>query len=249
MDSMWSIGLGFVLFNIVLVILLNIVSNYIYDRVPIKAVVSVSIVITGTLGIIWGLWTDKIPMLLGINLIVAMVMWILLTSIKKKFQKVQISFRTIISVIIAITSNMTVGWKMGVGEVSILSGMTWIFLMMIWVVLNGIIDFLFSVSRTVSGFFTVFEEFLAIRKASLTRQGEIDRGFQEVVQQLTGIVQQLTEVQVDGVSLLVEEIAKLQGELDHNKEFLSKNEEELNNFKEQLSKTVKIPEWMQKFPK
>ena len=84
-------------FNILLVIVVNVVSNYIYDRVPIKAVVGVSILITGTLGIIWGLWIGRIPMLLGINSIVAMMMWVLLTSIKKK---VQMSFRSIISLII-----------------------------------------------------------------------------------------------------------------------------------------------------
>ena len=165
MELIWSTTL-----SIVLGIISGIVGNYIYNRIPKNLtgfIICVIFAVIVALGIIWGMWVGKIPILLGINLIVAMVMWILLTSIKKKkFQKIQISFRTIISVIIAITSNMTVGWKMGVGEVSILSGMTWIFLMMIWVVLNGIIDFLFSVSRTVSGFFTVFEKFLAIRKAS-----------------------------------------------------------------------------------
>ncbi len=107
MDSIWTIVLGFVLFNILLVIVLNIVSNYIYDRVPIKAVISVSAV-TGTIGIIWGLWNDKLPMLLGlygIKLIVAMMLWILLTSGKKK---VQMSFICIISVIIAVTNTISI---------------------------------------------------------------------------------------------------------------------------------------------
>ena len=137
MDSIWTIGLGFLLFNIVLVIVLNIVSNYIYDRVPIKTVVSVSIAITGTLGIIWGLWTDKVPMLLGINLIVAVMLWILLTSIKKKFQ---ISFRTIISVIIAVTINISIGWGLGSANIPVLSGVTLILLMVIWIIVNIFID-------------------------------------------------------------------------------------------------------------
>ena len=134
MDSTWTIVLGFVLFHIVLVIVLNILSNYIYDRVPIKAVISVSIAVIGAIGIIWGLWTDKIPMLLGlygIKLIVAMMLWILLTSIKKKFQ---MSFRTIISVIIAVTINMSIGWGLGSGNIPVLSGVTLILLMVIWII-------------------------------------------------------------------------------------------------------------------
>ena len=236
MDSIWTIGLGFVLFNIVLVILLNIVSNYIYDRVPIKAVVSVSIVITGTLGIIWGLWTDKIPMLIGIKLIVAMMLWGLLTSIKKK---VQMSFRSIISAIIAVTITISLGWGLGSGKIPVLSGVTLILLMVIWVIVNILVDSILSISRTIGDLSRAIGDLISFQKDNLASRGKIIEVFGEAIQ-LFG------ETQLKSASLFKEAFTALQQELDGNEEELRKNTEELRKFEKELSNTVKIPKLFRK---
>ena len=243
MDSIWTIGLGFVLFNIVLVILLNIVSNYIYDRVPIKAVVSVSIVITGTLGIIWGLWTDKIPMLLGINLIVAMMLWILLTSSRKK---VQISFRTIISVIIAVTSYITIRWGMGSGKIEVLSGVTLILLMVIWIIVTIFIDVISSIIRIIENLTSLQEHFISLHKNHLAIQKGNLASREKIIEVFGEALQLLGETQLESVSLFKEAFAALQKELNDNEEELRKNTEELHKFEKELSNTVKIPKLFRK---
>jgi hypothetical protein len=151
---MWTIGLGFVSFNIVLVILLNIVSNYIYDRVPIKAAVSVSIAVTGTLGIIWGIWVGKVSILLGINLIVALAIWIFLSS-----HKCRIS--TTIPIIIMVTAITRMIWGLTVGTVSILVGIIssllmvsilWIILIVLsWILIPRIVEIISGTTKVISG--------------------------------------------------------------------------------------------------
>jgi len=239
MDSIWTIGLGFVLCNIVLVIVLNILSDYIYDRVSIKAVVSVSIAVTGTIGIIWGLWNDKIPMLLGlygIKLIVAMMLWILLTSSKKK---VQMSSISIISVIIAVTNTISIVWGLGIGKIPVLSGVTLILLMVIWIIVTILIDVVSSIVRAIGNIISLQKDIISLQRDDLVSRGKIIEVFGEAIQLLQ-------KTQVENVSLFKEALTELQQELDDNEETLRKNTEELRKFERELSNTVKIPKLFRK---
>lgn len=158
MDSIWTIVLGFVLLNIILVIVLNIVSNYIYDRVPIKTVVSISIAATGTLGVIWGIWAGKVSILLGINLIVALAIWIFLSS-----HKCRIS--TTLPIIIMVTVITRIIWGLAVGTVPILVGIIssllmisilWIILIVLsWILIPRIVEVISGTTKAISRMDTV----------------------------------------------------------------------------------------------
>ena len=235
MDSIWTIGLGFVLFNVVLVIVLNIVSNYIYDRVPIKAFVSVSIAVTGTLSIIWGIWAGKVPVLLGINLIAALAVVVLLRA-----RELPVWFTLV--VICAVSNIINYIWRMSVGNVSISTGTLWIVVMVLVVV----------TCRMVMTTAIIFEAFAGANRVTFEALNEISRLNHIAHTKIINLIHKVVQTQKEersNISALIETLDELRAELDKNMERSDKVREELNNFQEELSRVVKIPEWLQKFTK
>ena len=232
-----------------------------------KISINLVIVITITGLLIWGMWASKIPVLLGINLIVALAIWGFLT-----YRKVPI--KLIIGVIITVTGISTIVSGMSNGNIPTLTGVNSIVLLLLLMCVIAIWDFLSFVWNVIESTDHRLTEFITIYKGYLETQSEINRRnletqleivdrFYEAIDRLMDAQKDIIRIQgefveifgkttkaAEGITKVIEDIfTELKANLEKNEEELEKNTEELDKIKGELSNTVKVPGVFRKFLK
>lgn len=181
------------------------------------------------------MWIDKVPVLLGINLIVVLAVAILLRA-----RAFPVWFTLV--VIFAVLNIINQIWSMSTGNVSISTGTLWIVVSLLVVV----------ICRMVMTTSVIFETFAEANRVTFEALNEISKlnhiAYTKIINLIHEVIQSQKEER-SNISDLIEGLDELRTELDKNMERSDKAQEELDNFREELSRVVKIPEWLQKFPK
>ncbi len=166
MEPIWSY-----VSSIVLSIILGVVGNYIYDNIPknlISRVIYVILAAVLVLGIIWGMWSDKIPVLLGENLIFALGVCIVLIYFKA-------SIRLIIGAIVTGVGIRGISSGMSAETIPVLTGINSIVLLLVFMFVILIWDFVSYVWDVIKSTDHKLVKFISIYQDNLTRQSELNR--------------------------------------------------------------------------
>ncbi len=191
------------------------------------------------LGIIWGMWVGKVPILLGINLIISMAIAMFLV-----YRKFPVWFT--IGVVAAASSIVNQIWSMSVGDVSISIGALWIFVMILVVTIFRIVMSISVMYETISLNLNHIDQIFKGLTETFIETDRLNRiEHTRIVDLISNVIHRM-EAERTYSSSLIEELDEFRTELNKNIEKSDRTREELNNFKEELSKTIKIPKWVPK---